>query len=447
MESASPRPAAPRGTDATERSTGRGAPLLDPRLALDAPNELAPSVALDAPDDVAQRVALDSPSELAPPPAPEPRTRSLPRLRTPRIALLGSRGIPARYGGFETFAEELSVRLVARGVDVTVFCEGDPRGAPREHRGVKLVHVRPRAPGPLRTIAFDAQCLAAACRGYDVVYMLGYGASAFCALPRLFGREVWINMDGLEWRRSKWSRPARWYLKAMEGAAFRTATRLVFDNGALRDEVEARRGRARRSSVIEYGAPLCESDEGSEVVEHFGLVPGEYHLAVARLEPENHLHEIVRAHRASGARKPLAIVTNVERGGDYARELRALAGRGTKILGSVYEPERLRPLRRHAWSYVHGHSVGGTNPSLLEAMGAANFVLAHDNPFNREVLQDGARFWRDETELARVLAECDALGPAAREVQRALALARAKERYGWERIADEYAALLRECVS
>ncbi|MBK7874816.1 MAG: DUF1972 domain-containing protein [Planctomycetes bacterium] len=361
--------------------------------------------------------------------------------------MLGSRGIPARYGGFETFAEELSVRLVARGIDVTVFCEGTGAGAPTEHRGVRLVHVRPRAPGPLRTLAFDAQCLAAACREYDVVYMLGYGSSALCALPRLFGRQVWINMDGLEWRRSKWSAPARAFLWCMERAAFATATRLVFDNAALRDEVETRRGAAKRSSVIEYGAPLHDDDAGREVVEHFGLEPGAYYLAVARLEPENHLHEIVRAHRISGSTRPLAIVTNLERGGEYARELAAMSGPRTRILGSVYEPERLRPLRRHAHAYVHGHSVGGTNPSLLEAMGVANAVVAHDNPFNREVLGDSALYWRDEDELELAFECCDALEPDERERLRRGAFARARDRYGWERIADEYARLIMESIA
>lgn len=388
-----------------------------------------------------------APARSGPPPTAErPRSSPPSALRRPRIALLGSRGIPARYGGFETFAEELSVRLVERGIDVTVFCEGSSAGATSEHRGVRLVHVRPRAPGALRTLAFDAQCLIRACRGYDVVYMLGYGSSALCALPRLLGREVWINMDGLEWRRSKWSRPARAFLRYMERAAFATATRLVFDNAALRAEVEARRGRAARSSVIEYGAPLCDRDDGRDVVERFGLEPGAYYLAVARLEPENHLHEIVRAHRASGTRRPLAVVTNLERGGAYARELDRLRGPTTRVLGAVYEPERLRPLRRHAHAYVHGHSVGGTNPSLLEAMGAANLVFAHDNPFNREVLGEDAVYWHDEAGLERAFEDDEELDPAVRERLRGACFARARDRYGWERIADAYAALIRECT-
>lgn len=362
--------------------------------------------------------------------------------RRPRIAFLGSRGIPARYGGFETFVEELSVRLVERGIDVTVFCEGDAREAERSFRGVQLEHVRAWAPGPLRTLAFDAQCLARSLRGFDVVYMLGYGSSALCSLPRLAGRDVWINMDGLEWRRSKWSPAARAWLWAMEKLAFHCASHLVFDNAALRERVAGTRRKS--ASVIEYGAPIYTRDDESGVLARFGLQAGRYLLAVARLEPENHLIEIVRAHRESGSERDLALVTNVERGGDYARALADAAGARTRILGSVYDASVLRPLRRHAHAYVHGHSVGGTNPSLLESMGCANVVVAHDNPFNRETLAGNGLFWSDERELAQRLVECESLARSDRERLREAVLARAREQYGWERIAERYAALIRE---
>ncbi len=344
--------------------------------------------------------------------------------RRPRIAFLGSRGIPARYGGFETFVEELSVRLVERGFDVTVFCEGDPRGAPSTFRGVRLEHVRAWAPGPLRTLAFDGACLARSLRAFDVVYMLGYGSSALCALARLAGRDVWINMDGLEWRRSKWSGAARAWLWAMEKLAFPCASHLVFDNAALRERVAG--GRRKSASVIEYGAPIYTRDDEAGALAHFGLQPGRYLLAVARLEPENHLVEIVRAHRESASERELALVTNVERGGDYARALADVAGARTRILGSVYDAQLLRPLRRHAHAYVHGQSVGGTNPSLLEAMGCANVVVAHDNPFNRETLAGAGLFWRDERELAQRLVECETQERVERERLREAVLARVR---------------------
>lgn len=372
-----------------------------------------------------------------------PATRRTAR-RRPHVAFLGSRGIPARYGGFETFVEQVSTRLVELGVDVTVFCEGSRDGAPRTFGGVNLEHVRAWAPGPLRTLQFDAQCIARASRRFDVVYMLGYGSSVFCALPRLLGRETWINMDGLEWRRSKWSAPARAWLWSMERLAFRTATRLVFDNAALRDDVLARtRGRVA-TSVIEYGAPVYVRDDETHALARFGLEPGRYRIAVARLEPENHLVEIARAQAASRSELPLAIVTNLELGGSYARELERHAGPRVKLLGSVYDPDVLKPLRRHAHSYVHGHSVGGTNPSLLEALGCASVVLAHDNAFNREVLAGDALFWSRVDELAEHIRASEALPAAEIERLRAAGLARAREHYSWERIARAYAALVQE---
>lgn len=384
--------------------------------------------------------------------APPPRARTPRRVpahatRRPHIAFLGSRGIPARYGGFETFVEQVSTRLVELGIDVTVFCEGSGEGAPRAFGGVQLEYVRAWAPGPLRTLQFDAQCLARARKRFDVVYMLGYGASLFCALPRLAGRDVWINMDGLEWRRSKWNALARAWLWAMERAAAHTATRLVYDNAALRDEVSARTRRGVPSTVLEYGAPLYVRDDETEALSPFGLVPGGYRIAVARLEPENHLVEIARAQLASESALPLAIVTNLELGGDYARAVQRLAGPRVKLLGSVYDPRVLQPLRRHAHAYVHGHSVGGTNPSLLEALGCASLVLAHANPFNRETLAGEALFWRDEAELTRAIVASERLPAPERERLRQAGFARARDHYSWERIARAYAELVRESCS
>jgi glycosyltransferase involved in cell wall biosynthesis len=377
-------------------------------------------------------------------PARPRRLRQRSSTSAPRLAILGSRGIPARYGGFETFVAELAPRLVARGIEVTVFCEGARGKKPSELGGVRLEYARAWAPGPLRTLQYDARCLLAALRRFDVVYMLGYGSSPFCVLPRLFGKQVWINMDGLEWRRSKWGLPARAWLWTMERAAFSCASRLVFDSASLRREIETRRGLHVPASVIEYGSELYERDDETGVLEHFGLAPQGYYLAVARAEPENQLLEIVRAHRCAGSARPLAIVTCLDPGNRYARALRAAAGPGTRLLGTLYDARQLRPLRRHACAHVHGQSVGGTNPSLLEAMGCANLVLAHDNPFNRETLGGHGLFWAGEQELVRRFAESEALAPEAREELRRAAFARAREQYSWERIADAYAGLVRE---
>lgn len=359
-----------------------------------------------------------------------------------RLAILGSRGIPARYGGFETFVEELAPRLVARGVEVTVFCEATGEPAPAELGGVRLEHVPAGAPGPLRTVAYDLRCLWRARRDFDVVYMLGYGASFACWLPRLWGSAVWINMDGLEWRRSKWSRLARWYLRAMEGIAGRVATRLVFDNGALAGEIVARRRwRGVERTALAYGAPIVRAADPAPLFE-LGLEPGGFDLALCRAEPENHLLEVVRAHVEADLPRPLVVVANTEAGTPYCDEVLAWASERVRFLGAVYEPRTVRALRFHCHTYLHGHSVGGTNPSLIEAMGCGAPVIAHDNPFNREVLGDAGLYFASEAALRGALAAAQAESPAGRRAIGAAARHRIEERYTWERVAQQYARLL-----
>jgi len=363
--------------------------------------------------------------------------------RAPRIAILGARGIPARYGGFETFVDELARRLVQRGVEVTVFCEAQDWPRPVEYEGVQLVYVNARAPGPARTIAYDVSCLWRTRRGFDVVYMLGYGASFACFLPRLHGARVWINMDGIEWRRSKWSALARLWLKTMEGLATRTASRVIFDNAALAVDIEGRR-RVRCSSVLEYGAPVLRHSTDTSRLAELGVSAGEYYLVVCRFEPENHVLEIARACSEARLERPLIVVANKDVGTSYAAKTLALESRHVRFVGTVYDQDLLLPLRQHCRAYLHGHSVGGTNPSLLEAMGCGNFIVAHDNPFNRETLGDTGLFFADVTELGARLRECEELDEAQLVGKRQAVLERTEERYTWDGIADRYHRLLLE---
>tara|TARA_R110002072_G_scaffold125244_6_gene260960 strand:+ start:27674 stop:28825 length:1152 start_codon:yes stop_codon:yes gene_type:complete len=361
--------------------------------------------------------------------------------RRKSLAILGARGIPARYGGFETFVEELGTRLVARGHDVTVFCEFQPGPRPTTFKGVKLEYVKAWAPGPARTIQYDLSSLWQA-RRFEVVYMLGYGASFGLPIPRLFGAEVWMNMDGLEWRRSKWGRAAKWWLKFMEGVACKTTSRLIFDNKALADEVRGRRLTTVPYEVIEYGAPLVREPLDPAPLEAFGLKPDGYHIVVARCEPENHLVEIARAGARREGGLPLVIVSNTDADTPYAKIVRGAAGERVQNLGPIYDPSILQPLRQHALSYVHGHSVGGTNPSLIEALGCGNLVIAHDNVFNREVLGWEGRFFSTEGDLAQRLDEVESMDPAKRHEIRKALWDRAASWYSWERITDAYAVLL-----
>ncbi len=366
----------------------------------------------------------------------------------PRIAFLGARGVPARYGGFETFVEEIGARLVKRGIDVTVFCEAEGRlrsGAKRleSHRGMHLEYVLPWAPGPARTIQVDVAGLLRAMSGFDLVVLLGYGAAFAAWLPRVSGVKVWINPDGLEWQRSKWGLPAKMWLSLMERVACRTANRLIFDNAALADVIGKRVGKHLPDhSVLAYGADPLPKGVDAGPVQDLGLVPGEYDLLLCRCEPENHVAEIVEAHRQASPDRPLVAVANTEIGTPYALETVAQGEGHVRFLGSVYDPDVLAPLRQNARLYMHGHSVGGTNPSLLEAMGAGSVVLAHDNPFNREVLGRQDVYWRDVAELVERIQGWSERPTEDLDQERERNRKRIEEDYSWERLADQYAQLI-----
>ena len=283
-----------------------------------------------------------------------------------KIAILGTRGIPARYGGFETFAERLAVGLVQRGHQVTVYAESEGAPGPDQwHEGVRVRQRRRPAWGPASVLAYDSACLWDARRGFDLVYMLGYGAAWACWLPRAFGTPVWINVDGLEWARSKWGRGARAYLRAMEAVASRTATRLIADADAIAQRFRQHYPHGAPCDFIAYGADAVQPDQAdAQLLAPWGLTPGRYHLVVARAEPENHLAEIIEGYRLHGQQGhdwPLVIVGDVSGATPYQQKLRGLASERVRFTGGIYVPAQLNALRVFAASYLHGHSVGG-NP-------------------------------------------------------------------------------------
>jgi glycosyltransferase involved in cell wall biosynthesis len=383
---------------------------------------------------------------LAPTQAPATGARAKPAAL--RIAILGTRGIPASYGGFETFAEQLATRLVARGHEVTVYAEtGESSVQDTFYQGVRVRHKRRPRWGAASVLAYDCACLWDACRGYDLVYMLGYGAAWACWWPRVFGVPVWINVDGLEWARSKWGRGARLYLRCMEWVTTRAATRLIADAEAIVQRFRQTYPGGAPSSFIAYGAELVESRQvDPAVLSLWGLQAHRYMLVVARPEPENHILEIIQGHVLHGGDWPLVIVGDVSGATAYQRQLKQHASERVRFIGGIYDGGQLASLRVHAACYLHGHSVGGTNPSLLEALACGNWVLAHDNPFNREVARDAADYFATPGQLARsldlVVRESDALRP--QRAQRARGIV--AEHYTWDGITDAYEALMHsEC--
>lgn len=365
-----------------------------------------------------------------------------------RVAILGTRGIPARYGGFETFAEQLALGLAARGHQLTVYAEADERRCiDTFHHGVRVRHQYLPSLGPASVIAYDCACLWDARRGYDLVYMLGYGAAWACWLPRVFGTPAWINVDGLEWARSKWSALARTYLRCMEWVSSWAATRVIADAEAIAQRYRAIYPKGAQCSHIAYGAPLVdEGSVGAEPLSAWGLQPHQYALVVARPEPENHVLEIVQGYLLHGGDWPLVVVGDVTTATAYQRQLLSLASEQVRFVGGVYDAKVLTSLRVHAACYLHGHSVGGTNPSLLEALACGNLIIAHDNPFNREVMGDVAEYFKSPAQMAACVARMRSWSSEACRQRILRARQIVAERYTWNGIIDAYEALmLAEC--
>jgi glycosyltransferase involved in cell wall biosynthesis len=356
-----------------------------------------------------------------------------------RIAIIGARGIPARWGGFETVASELAPRLVARGHDVTVYCR--PRyslpSRPSTYRGVSLRYLPALYTKSLETLSHEALIAAhTVLAKFDVLYVLGFRASFLYLPARLVGKPVVMNTDGFDWLRRKWGRLGRAYLHFVEAVGARwAASHLICDSRSL--QAHFREAYGRDTTFISYGANLFEST-GPSIVQGYGLTPGEYLLVVARIEPENNADLIVRAFAGVSTGKELAVVGGANYRSPYFDSLRQTADKRVRFLGGIYEPGHIEEIYANSYAYIHGHEVGGTNPALLHAMGCGCCVAALDVPFNREVVADSGLLWdKSEEELRRRLEEllecpgrADALRTAARE--------RVRTQYSWETVADEY---------
>lgn len=357
-----------------------------------------------------------------------------------RVAISGARGIPALYGGFETFAEELAPRLVQRGFDVTVYCRRRYSDAskPESFRGVRLVYLPAIGRRALESPSAELMCSLHALKDRpDILYVLGFRASAAYWPHRLAGRTLVFNTDGFDWQRSKWGNVARRYLRLSAALGVRLAPHGLIADSKVTADYYARTYNCR-PKYLSYGAPLLTTPS-AETVASYGLEPGGYYLVVARVEPENHVKSIIEAYLRSGSRIPLAVVGSQNYGTPYGDSVRDLQCDRVRLLGGVYADGHLDALYQGCLAYVHGHEVGGTNPSLVRAMGAGALVLANGVSYNREVLADAGVYWSPEAgDLPRIIrwVEHD---PLLADRLRAAARARAAEHYDWEAIADGYA--------
>lgn len=361
-------------------------------------------------------------------------------MKTLRIAMVGTRGVPARYGGFETAVEEIGSRLASRGHEVIVYCRQAPGGGepPVRHRGMRLVHLPATRRKTLETLSHTALSSGHALLhgGIDVAVVFNAANAPFIPVLHARGIAVATHVDGLEWKRAKWGGAGRRFYRVAEGLSVRWSDVLISDAQGIADYYEDEF--ETPSETIAYGAPILR-DLPSDRLARLGLQSGKFHLVVARYEPENHVHVAVEGYVRSGARLPLVLVGSAPYADQYTARIQELmAGDGRVLsLGGVWDQTQLDQLYAHAATYIHGHSVGGTNPSLLRAMGAGTTVLAFDVGFNREVLGEDGLFWSDAGDLKTLITDAETDG--ADIIDRGQRLqARAAECYRWDEVADRY---------
>jgi glycosyltransferase involved in cell wall biosynthesis len=357
-----------------------------------------------------------------------------------RIAILGTRGIPARYGGFETFAEELATRLAARGHEVSVYCR--ERHGESTYRGVHLRYlpsIRHKYFDTLAHTLFSTFHLLS--HRADVALYCNGANAVFTPVPRLFGMPVALNVDGLERKRKKWNRLARgWYLLSEWLATF-CPTSVVTDARSIQDYYRERYGKS--TVFIPYGAALGKV-EGKETLRRLGLEPGRYFLYVSRLEPENNPLAVRQSFEKVRTDFRLALVGDAPYAADYIRQVRDT--RDTRIVmpGAVYG-EGYHELGSHCFAYIHATEVGGTHPALIEAMGRGALVLYLNTKENAEVAAGVGIPYEDD--LTAKMQMALAMSEAERNEYRRKAEQRVRERYSWDAVTDSYERLLERLVT
>ncbi len=356
-----------------------------------------------------------------------------------KIGILGTRGIPANYGGFETFAEQLGTRMAARGHEVTVYGRKHYSTTDRRtYNGVNLVILPTIRHKYFDTIIHSLLSVlhAVVCR-YDVILICNAANSIFAVLPRIFGTPTLVNVDGLERKRKKWNWLGRYYYLLSEWLSTFLPTAIVTDAQVIQDYYAARYG--KESAMIAYGAEVARR-AAPEKLERFGLVPNHYILYVSRLEPENNAHLVIKAYEQVRTDMPLVIVGGAPYAAGYIAGLKSTRDPRIKFPGFVFG-EDYRALQQNAFCYVHATEVGGTHPALIEAMGAGNCALTLNTPENREVIGDAGIIYESVEDLV-VQLQWIVNTPEKIAEYRRRAMSRVMQYYNWEQITDQYEVLL-----
>lgn len=351
------------------------------------------------------------------------------------IAVIGIQGVPANYGGFESLVENIIGVDKSEDIRYTVFCSSKDMGERMpSYKGARLKYVPFHANG-LQSVPYDIVSMMRAIRGYDTVLILGVSGCIFLPVLRLFSRsKLVVNIDGLEHRRDKWGKTARAFLKYSEKIAVKYADVIIADNKGIQDYVKEEYG--KDSELIAYGGDhvireLSPSFE-QEVLDKYSLQSDDYAITVCRIEPENNCHKTLEAF--SRTDKKLMFIGNWNRS-EYGQNLKEKYSKFPNIIiqDPIYDIDILYALRKNAGMYIHGHSAGGTNPSLVEAMFFGCPILCYDVVYNRASTKEKAYYWADVEELVGLLQRKDLCGEIMRTI--------AQKEYTWKTITSQYEAL------
>jgi glycosyltransferase involved in cell wall biosynthesis len=361
-----------------------------------------------------------------------PKTNSHPVMK---IAIIGTRGIPNHYGGFEQLAENLSVMLQHRGHAITVYNSSLHPYKEHEFKGVTIVHCKDPEDslGTTGQFIYDLNCIRH-CRtqSYDIILQLGYTSSSVWSFLFPKSAKVVTNMDGLEWKRSKYSKPVKRFLRAAEKWAVRNSTQLIADSVGIQQYLSGKYGVT--SHFIPYGATAINHMDDA-VLRAYDLKPFSYYLVIARLEPENNIETIIKGYLKAKPDEPLVIIGSTKT--PFGKRLKAhYASSMVQFKEGIYDIRALDQIRCHSKLYFHGHSVGGTNPSLLEAMASKAFICAHQNIFNASVLGADALYFETEQDIERILKDAGVYSEKERMLENNLS--KIKTTYTWKAIADAY---------
>ena len=359
-----------------------------------------------------------------------------------KIAIMGTRGIPNRYGGYEQVASCMAPGLAELGHNVTVYNSHNHPYQENKWNGVEIVHCYDpeNKIGTAGQFIYDLNCIRhARQRNYDVILALGYTSSSVWGWLYPASAYVISNMDGLEWKRSKYSPAVRKFLRYAEKLAIRYSQNYIADSRVIKDYLHDKYG--VDAKYIPYGATMHTTNDKNRLLE-FGLTPHHYYLMIARLEPENNIEMILDGYCQSGTNIPFVVVGNTSN--KYGKKLLGKYGTNISIhfVGACFDQVTLHNLRHYCKLYFHGHSVGGTNPSLLDAMASETAIAAHSNPFNRAVTGNDALYFSTIAEATNLFNK----DPAAVEMI-AANLEKIKKHYNWTAVIAQYDCYIQLCYS